>query len=89
MRKQLLKPPCAPSNAPGRRGQAWYPGRPEARTATATVLSRLVPGPLATRSYTRWFRQVSSYLDTAARPAHERIRPSEEAALVRQHDFDR
>ena len=33
------------------------------------VLSRLVPGPLATRYYTRWLRQVSSYLDTAARPA--------------------
>jgi FAD-dependent urate hydroxylase len=33
------------------------------------VLSRLVPGSLATRYYTRWLRQVSSYLDTAARPA--------------------
>jgi FAD-dependent urate hydroxylase len=30
------------------------------------ILSRLVPGPLATRYYTRWLRQISSYLDAAA-----------------------
>ncbi|MGH3296360.1 MAG: FAD-dependent oxidoreductase [Trebonia sp.] len=29
------------------------------------VMSRLIPGPLAIRYYTRWLRQVSSYLDTA------------------------
>jgi len=29
------------------------------------VLSRLIPGSLATRYYTRWLRQVSTYLDTA------------------------
>ncbi|MGH3291413.1 MAG: hypothetical protein ACRDP7_06380, partial [Trebonia sp.] len=29
------------------------------------VMSRLIPGPLASRYYTRWLRQVSSYLDTA------------------------
>jgi FAD-dependent urate hydroxylase len=27
------------------------------------VLSRLVPGPLATRYYTRWLREISTYLD--------------------------
>jgi FAD-dependent urate hydroxylase len=30
-------------------------------------LSRLAPSPLATRYYTRWLRQISSYLDD--RPA--------------------
>jgi FAD-dependent urate hydroxylase len=29
------------------------------------ILTRLVPGSLATRYYTRWLRQISSYLDTA------------------------
>ena len=29
------------------------------------ILSRLVPGPLATRYYTRWLRQISTYLDPA------------------------
>jgi hypothetical protein len=29
------------------------------------VLSRLIPSSLATRYYTRWLRQISSYLDTA------------------------
>jgi FAD-dependent urate hydroxylase len=29
------------------------------------VLSRLIPASLATRYYTRWLRQVSTYLDTA------------------------
>ena len=32
------------------------------------VLSRLVPGALATRYYTRWLRQVSSYLDATPPP---------------------
>ena len=32
------------------------------------VLSRLVPGPLATRYYTRWLRQISTYLDVASAP---------------------
>jgi hypothetical protein len=29
------------------------------------ILSRLIPGPLATRYYTRWLRQISTYLDPA------------------------
>jgi FAD-dependent urate hydroxylase len=29
------------------------------------LLSRLIPGPLATRYYTRWLRQISTYLDAA------------------------
>ncbi|HET6186820.1 MAG TPA: FAD-dependent monooxygenase [Trebonia sp.] len=29
------------------------------------VMSRLIPGPLARRYYTRWLRQISSYLDAA------------------------
>jgi FAD-dependent urate hydroxylase len=33
------------------------------------LLARLVPGSLATRFYTRWLRQISSYLDTAPHPA--------------------
>ena len=27
------------------------------------VVSRLVPSPLATRYYTHWLRQISTYLD--------------------------
>jgi FAD-dependent urate hydroxylase len=27
------------------------------------VMSRLIPGPLAGRYYTRWLREISSYLD--------------------------
>jgi len=30
------------------------------------ILSRLVPGSLGTRYYTRWLRQISTYLDAAA-----------------------
>jgi FAD-dependent urate hydroxylase len=43
------------------------------------VISRLIPSPLATRYYTRWLRQVSTYLDTASpdaiarNPYHEKI----------------
>jgi len=33
------------------------------------ILSRLVPSPLATRYYTRWLRQISTYLDPAPRGA--------------------
>jgi FAD-dependent urate hydroxylase len=33
------------------------------------ILTRLVPGSLATRYYTRWLRQISSYLDTAPNAA--------------------
>ena len=29
------------------------------------VISRLIPGPLATRYYTRWLGQISTFLDTA------------------------
>jgi FAD-dependent urate hydroxylase len=30
------------------------------------ILTRLIPGSLATRYYTRWLRQISTYLDTPA-----------------------
>lgn len=32
------------------------------------VMSRLIPAPLASRYYTRWLRQISSYLDPATHP---------------------
>ena len=32
------------------------------------VISRLIPAPLATRYYTRWLRQISTYLDPATNP---------------------
>jgi FAD-dependent urate hydroxylase len=32
------------------------------------MLSRLIPGPLATRYYTRWLRQIRTYLDRASTP---------------------
>jgi FAD-dependent urate hydroxylase len=36
------------------------------------ILSRLVPGRLASRYYTRWLGQISTYLDTVTSPAHDR-----------------
>jgi hypothetical protein len=31
-------------------------------------MSRLIPAPLASRYYTYWLRQISTYLDTASHP---------------------
>jgi len=44
------------------------------------ILSRLVPGPLGTRYYTRWLAQISSYLDVTPPPPPAR-------APVRKHGF--
>jgi FAD-dependent urate hydroxylase len=42
------------------------------------VLSRLVPGPLATRYYTRWLRQISTYLDLPqGEPAKDRVKSAQ------------
>lgn len=41
------------------------------------VMSRLIPGPLATRYYTRWLGQISTYLGTATSPAHLAATPPE------------
>jgi hypothetical protein len=54
-----------PSHRLGERG---LPGGLEDYHRYGAVLSRLIPGPLATRYYTRWLRQVSTYLDTATDP---------------------
>ena len=41
------------------------------------VTSRLIPGPLATRYYTRWLGQISTYLGTATSPSHVAATPPE------------
>ncbi len=45
------------------------------------VMSRLIPASLASRYYTRWLRQISTYLDTATHPG--RLRPPPERSLIR------
>jgi FAD-dependent urate hydroxylase len=44
------------------------------------VMSRLIPASLASRYYTRWLRQISTYLDTATHPG--RLRPPPESSLI-------
>ena len=41
------------------------------------VMSRLIPGPLATRYYIRWLGQISTYLGTATSPSHLAATPPE------------
>jgi hypothetical protein len=46
------------------------------------VMSRLIPASLASRYYTRWLRQISTYLDTATHPG--RLQPHRKARLSAQ-----
>lgn len=56
---------CAPSSVPGAATASIVSRQAGSEDCNryGALLSRMTPGPLVTRYYTRWLRQISSYLD--------------------------
>ena len=63
-RRGRLRAALRRSRKPGRPGRPWWPGTPPRghQQVRGSMVSRLIPGALASRYYTRWLGQISSYL---------------------------